>query len=107
MAYNPMRVRHTVKPVLSGHSTRRPKLVFKTDYCLMQVKRIAEHSAILLNFIKLPFVIKIIVLSIFETGLTVYEDLFIIKSKAKSKVILQTNTHGLNKAAFKIMLLLF
>ena len=23
---------HTVKPVLSGHSERRPKCVFKTDY---------------------------------------------------------------------------
>ena len=32
----------TVKPVLSGHSKRRPKLVFKTDYRLMQVKSIAE-----------------------------------------------------------------
>ena len=37
----------------------------------MQVKSIAEnapreHSAILLTFIKLPFVIKIFVLSIFE-----------------------------------------
>ena len=35
-----------------------------------------EHSAILLTFIKLPFVIKIIVLSIFEwlfyTGFTVF-----------------------------------
>ena len=29
----------TVKPVLSGHSKRRPKLVLKTDYHLMQVKR--------------------------------------------------------------------
>ena len=34
----------TVKPVLGGHSKRRPKLVFKTDYRLMQVKRIAECS---------------------------------------------------------------
>ena len=34
----------TVKPVLSGHSKRRPKLFFKTDYCLMQVKSIAECS---------------------------------------------------------------
>ena len=35
-----------------------------------------EHSAILLTYIKLPFVIKIFVLSIFEwpfyTGITVY-----------------------------------
>ena len=65
---------YTVKPVLSGHSKRRPKLVFKTDYHLMQVK--GEHSAILLTFIKLPFVIKIFVLSIFEwrlkTGFTVW-----------------------------------
>ena len=42
------------------------KLVFKTNYGLMQVKSIAEHSAILSNFIKLWFVIKIFVLSIFE-----------------------------------------
>ena len=41
----------------------------------MQVKSIAEHSAILLTFIKLPFVIKTFILSIFEwplkTGFTV------------------------------------
>ena len=46
-------------------------MVFKTDYRLMQVKSIAEcskreHSAILLTFIKLPFVFKTFVLSIFE-----------------------------------------
>ena len=34
----------TVKPVSSGHSKSRPKLVFKTDYRLMQVKRFAECS---------------------------------------------------------------
>ena len=33
---------NTVKLVLSGHTKRRPKLVFKTDYHLMQVKSIAE-----------------------------------------------------------------
>ena len=32
------------KTCLKGHSQRRPKLVFKTDYCLMQVKSIAECS---------------------------------------------------------------
>ena len=50
---------YTVKPVLSGHSKK------KTNYRLMQVKSIAEweHSAIFLTFIKLPFVIKIFVLS--------------------------------------------
>ena len=60
----------TVKPVLSGHSKRRPKLVFKANSRLMQVKVLQnaprEHSAILLTFIKLPFVFKTFVLSIFE-----------------------------------------
>ena len=32
----------TVKPVLSGHSKRTPKIGDKTDYPLMQVKSIAE-----------------------------------------------------------------
>ena len=32
------------KTCLSGHSKRRPKLVFKTNYRLMQVKSIAECS---------------------------------------------------------------
>ena len=44
----------------------------------MQVKIIGEHSAILLTFIKLLFVIKIFVLSIFDwpfyAGFTVYEN---------------------------------
>ena len=43
--------------------SRRPKMVFKNTYRLMQVKYIAEcsngeHSALVLTFIKLPFVIK-------------------------------------------------
>ena len=42
--YNVILELYTVKPVLSGHSRRRPKLAFKTDYCLMQVKSIAECS---------------------------------------------------------------
>ena len=32
----------TVKPVLISHSQRRPKLVLKSDYSLMQVKSISE-----------------------------------------------------------------
>ena len=56
------------------------KMVFKTIYRLMQVKSVAEcskgePSAILSTFTKLPFVIEIYVLSIFEwpffTGFTV------------------------------------
>ena len=63
----------TVKPVLGSHSKRRPKLVFYPNYRLMQVKRFVEcsiwkmeHSAILSTFIKLSFVKKTFVLSIFE-----------------------------------------
>ena len=34
----------TIKPVLSGHSKEDRKLVFKTNYRLMQVKSIVECS---------------------------------------------------------------
>ena len=34
----------TVNPVFSGHSKRRPKLAFNSDFHLMQVKSIAECS---------------------------------------------------------------
>ena len=45
-------------------------MIFKTDYCLMQVKSVAECSKDIIlqyfwNFIKLPVVIKTFVLSIF------------------------------------------
>ena len=74
---------NTVKPVLSGHSKKRPIFGFQGQlllnkgikgqkYCRMLQR---EHSAIISTFIKLPFVIKIFVLSIFEwtlqTGFTV------------------------------------
>ena len=35
---------NAVKPVLSGHSKRTSKMVFNTNYRLMQVKSIAECS---------------------------------------------------------------
>ena len=35
---------HTVTPVLSRHSKRTQKMVFNTNFCLMQVKSIAECS---------------------------------------------------------------
>ena len=37
-------VAYTVKPVQNGHSQKDRKLVSKTNYCLMQVKSIAECS---------------------------------------------------------------
>ena len=72
---------YTVKSVLSGHSKSRLNIGFQDrlslnagqKYCRMLQ---GEHSAILSTFIKLPFVIKIFVFSIFEwplkTGFTVY-----------------------------------
>ena len=75
-----------VKPAKRGHSKRRPKIGFQDllslnagqKYCRMLQ---GEHSEILSTFIKLSFVIKIIVLSIFEwplkTGFTVEEKYFI------------------------------
>ena len=68
---------HTVKPVLSNHSKRRTKIGFQDQLALNAGQKCCRmHSAIILTFIKLPFVIKIFVLSIFEwplmTGLTVF-----------------------------------
>ena len=53
----------TVKPVLSGHSKRRPKIGFQDGSSLNSDQK---YCRMLLTFIKLPFVIKIFVLSIFE-----------------------------------------
>ena len=68
---------------------KKRKLVFKSNYRLMQVRSIAEcskgeHSAILLTFLKLLFVIKIFVLSIFEwpfyTGFNVAINVGVMKN---------------------------
>ena len=42
----------TAKPVLSGHSKTDQKLVFKTDYSLMQVKSITECSKTILQYFR-------------------------------------------------------
>ena len=62
-------------------------MAFKTDYRLMQVKTNAEyskleHSTILSTFIKLPFVIKIFVLSVFEWPIKTdfYSEVFVGKA---------------------------
>ena len=61
---------------------KRPKIGFQDQLSLNTVQKHCrmlqgEHSAILSTFIKLPFVIKIFVLSIFElpfyTGFTVFK----------------------------------
>ena len=70
-------VTDTVKPVRNSHSQKDRNLVFKTDYRRSKVLQNApgEHSAILLTYTKLPFVIKTLVLSIYKwpfyTGFTV------------------------------------
>ena len=70
----------TVKRVLSGQKSKigfqdRLSLNAGLKYCRMLQE---EHSAILSTFIKLSFVIKIFVLSIFEwllkTGFTAHEN---------------------------------
>ena len=64
--YDPWHKSQYSKTCLKRPLLNRPKFVFKTKFRLMQVKSIAEHSAIFSTCIKLPFVIKIFVLSIFE-----------------------------------------
>ena len=68
------------KPCLKRPPSKRPKIVFQDQLSLNAGQKFCrmlqgEHSAILSTCIKLPFVIKIFVLSIFEwllkTGLTV------------------------------------
>ena len=69
------------KTCLKRPLKKKTNSVFKTDCHLMQVKVLQnapkEHSAILSTFIKLPFVFKTIVLSVFEwalkTGFTVFK----------------------------------
>ena len=70
-----MRHFDTVRPVLSGHSKKDRKKMFKTNYRSMQVKNIILHSALFSTCIELPHGFKTFVLSIFErllkTGFTV------------------------------------
>ena len=69
-----------MKPVLSGHSKRRPIIFFKTYYCLMHVKSIAECSkGSILQYFRPPLSCHLLLrpfLSIFEwplkTGFTVH-----------------------------------
>ena len=88
------------KTCVKGPLSKWPKMVFKTNNHLMKVKRIAEcspfeHSAILLTFIKLPFVIKIFVLSIFEwlfyTGFTV--QLFFFKQRDNNFILIYVSIY--------------
>ena len=71
---------HYSKTCLKGRLRRRPKIGFQDGLWLNAGQKYCrilqgEHSAILLTFIKLPFVFKTFVLSIFEwplkTGFTV------------------------------------
>ena len=75
------------KICVKGTLSNRPKIVFQDQLSLNAGQKFCrmlqgEHSAILLTFIKLPFVIKIFVLSIFEW-------LFYCTQFAKTKTIFQ------------------
>ena len=91
-----LRLLHS-KPCLKRPFSKRPKIGFQDilslnagqKYCRMLQ---GEHSAILWSFIKLPFVIKIFVLSIFEwllkTGFTVHSNalgIFIRMKRMKTR----------------------
>ena len=74
--------KHTVKPVLCGHTKRTPKIGFQYQLLLNAGQKYCrrlqwEHSAILSTFIKLPYSNKNFALSIFKwplkTHLTVHE----------------------------------
>ena len=60
---------NTVKHVLSGHSKTKDQLLLNAGQKYCRVLK-GRHSAILSTFIKLPFVIKIFVLSFLSGCLT-------------------------------------
>ena len=65
-----------------------------------------EHSAILLTFIKLPFIIKIFILSIFEwpfyTGFTVnYQSSHFVKNGLVTKSLVENILRQVYKEHFK------
>ena len=66
---------YTVKPVLSGHSKRRPKIGFQDRLWINAGQKYCRMLRVLSTLIKLLFVFKAFVLSIFEwplkTGFTV------------------------------------
>ena len=60
-------IKTTVKPVLSGHSKKKTKIGFQDRLSLNAGQKYCRMlSATLSTFIKLPFVVKIFVLSILE-----------------------------------------
>ena len=71
-AYSKTCVKRTLSKILKSGFQDQLSLNAGQKYCRMPL----EHSAILLTFIKLPVVIKIFVLSIFEwlfyAGFTIY-----------------------------------
>ena len=78
-------IKCTVKPVLSGHSKKAKNLFSRPIIASCRSKASQNaHSAMLSNFIKLPSVIEIDVLSIFEwplkTGFTVLSNFAIRES---------------------------
>ena len=72
-----MNFAYTVKPVLSSHSKRRPKIGFQGRLSFNAGQKYCrEHSAILSTWIKLPSVFKTFIFSILKwplkAGFTVH-----------------------------------
>ena len=98
----------TVKPCKTA-TLKRQKLFFKTNYPLMHVKSIAECSKG--TFIKLPYDIKIFVLSIFVrlfyTGFTVHSNCTINQTLGLLSICatFQNTKHTKSYLILKIMLI--
>ena len=78
---------YTVKPVLSGHSKKQPKIGFQDQLSLNAGQKVLqnaprEHSAILSTCIKLPSVFETFILTIFDqllkTGFTQHHNHWVL-----------------------------
>ena len=83
MTHNLAKLLFTVNPVLSGHSKKKTKIGLKGQLSLNADKK---HSAILLTFIKLPFINKFFVLSILSGLLRPYLLNFTLKITTDSRI---------------------
>ena len=80
----------TVKPVLNSHSKGRPIIVFRTDYCLMQVNSIAECSiGSILQYFRPSFSYHLSVRSLFCLLLSGHERQVLLYLQRTFKLFIQ------------------
>ena len=103
------RVRHSTTEPLRSLLSKRPKIGFQDQFLLNGGQKYCrmlqgEHSAILSTSIKLPFVIKIFVLSIFEwplkTGFTVFSSTVTVKISKSLRSLKSNNAPMLYPCKF-------